>query len=60
MAMQLDLTTVFRTKCRAVIGATVTDVTTKMRQYIDGLLTAGTGAATNDINRRVWDDLPKT
>ena len=60
MAMQTDLTTVFRTKCIAVLGATATDVTTQMRIYLNTLIGNAAKTPVNDLNSRTWNDLPKT
>ena len=60
MAMQLDLTTVYRTKCKAVLGATVTDVTTKMVQYQRTVEGTAASVARKDISTRIWLDLPHT
>ena len=60
MAMNLDLTTVFQTKCKATLGATVTDVTTKMRTYLNTLIGDAAKTPVADLNTRTWNDLPKT
>ena len=60
MAMNLDLTTVFRTKCAGVLGATATDVTTKMRAYLNTLIIDPAKTPVADLNTRTWNDLPKT
>ena len=60
MAMQLDFTTVFRTKCQAVLAATATDVTTQMRIYLNTLIADPAKTPVADLNTRTWTDLPKT
>jgi hypothetical protein len=61
MAMALDLTTVFRTKCAAVLsGSTANDVTTKMSTYVQSVVATGASSARKDVNTRVWLDLPHT
>ena len=64
MAMQLDLTTVVKTKVAALraagSGGSAKDATTAFGKYVQSVIATAASSARKDANTRVWLDLPHT